>query len=375
MTTCPSGVHYMHLIDQARVRVEETYERPPGDRLLRWLLASTLPSPFRTRWLLRAARLARPLRGVLQKLGLNRLAAALALAPERLPAAEPLERSGLYAADRAKRGRVGLLRGCVQSVTDPAINAATIRLLTRLGFDVVVPKDEPCCGSLEHHMGREAAALAKARANVDQWLKAEVDHVIVTASGCGTTIKDYGHMLKHDAQYADKAARVSASARDISEFLAMIELPPKAMGMRITYHSACSLQHGQKITGTAQALLRQAGFTVSDVPEGHLCCGSAGTYNILQPEIASELRARKLANIATTQPEAIAAGNIGCITQLAGGLGVPVLHTIELLDWAYGGPKPRKLQSPDGETTDGDAAPGHQADREDQARHQTRSDA
>jgi glycolate oxidase iron-sulfur subunit len=375
MTTCPSGVHYMHLVDQARVRIEETYKRPLAQRLLRRMLAATLPSPFRTRWLLRAARIAKPLQGLLQKIGLSQLDAALALAPQHLPQREALGRPGLYAPERAKRGRIGLLTGCVQSVTEPSINAATIRLLTRMGFEVIVPKGEACCGSLEHHMGLKDGALAKARANVDQWLKADVEHVIITASGCGTTIKDYGHMLKHDAAYADKAAAISARARDVSEFLAELELPPKAMQMRITYHSACSLQHGQKIAGTAQALLRQAGFTVADVPEGHLCCGSAGTYNILQPALASQLKARKLANIATTQPEAIAAGNIGCITHLASGADVPVLHTIELLDWAYGGPKPRKLAEANRETNDGETAPGHPADGEGPARLQTRSDA
>jgi glycolate oxidase iron-sulfur subunit len=375
MTTCPSGVHYMHLIDQARVRVEETYVRPLPERVLRKLLASTLPSPFLMRWLLRAAQLAQPLQGVMKSMGFNRLTAALALAPGKLPAAEALGRPGLYADERAKRGRVGLLQGCVQSVTDPAINAATIRLLTRLGFDVVVPKGEPCCGSLPHHMGLRDDALSKARANIGQWEKADVEHIIITASGCGTTIQDYGHMLRLEPAYAERAAAISAKARDVTEFLATLELPPKAMQLRVTYHSACSLQHGQKITGTAQALLLHAGFTVSDVPEGHLCCGSAGTYNILQPEIASQLKARKLTNIMTTHPHAVAAGNIGCITQLASGAGVPVLHTVELLDWAYGGPKPRKLEQSDGETTDGKAAPGHQADREDTARLQARSDA
>ena len=343
MTTCPSGVHYMHLIDTAREHVEKTYERPLPERWLRSLLAKTLPRPRLLRPLLTLASFAKPLEAVLEKARLGKLAAALRLAPRRLPKREKLGRAGQYKAQGKSLGRIGLLQGCVQSVTDPGINAATIRLLTRLGFDVVVPRGEPCCGSLEHHMGREEAALAKARANIAQWEKAKVDSIIITASGCGTTIKDYGHMLRLDPAFAERAAAISAKTKDVTEFLTTLDLPPQLMQLRVTYHSACSLQHGQKVTGTAQALLRHAGFTVSDVPEGHLCCGSAGTYNILQPELAGQLKARKLANIHSTHPHVVAAGNIGCITQLADGLKAPVLHTVELLDWAYGGPKPAKL--------------------------------
>ena len=206
--------------------------------------------------------------------------------------------------------------GCVQSVLDPAINAATIRLLTRLGFEVVVSGEEACCGSLTHHMGKEEDALARARRSVDQWTTAGVDAVIVTASGCGTTIKDYGHMLRLDAAYAEKAKAISAKAKDVTEFLIGLDLPEAEGGLRLAYHSACSMQHGQKIRTEPQKLLRRAGFSVVEVPEGHLCCGSAGTYNILQPEIAASSRRRKVANIESTAPQAIATGNIGCITQI-----------------------------------------------------------
>jgi glycolate oxidase iron-sulfur subunit len=233
--------------------------------------------------------------------------------------------------------------GCVQSVLDPGINAATIRLLTRLGFEVVVSGEEACCGSLTHHMGKEEDALARARRSVDQWTTAGVDDVIVTASGCGTTIKDYGHMLRLDPAYAEKAKAISAKAKDVTEFLIALDLPEAEGGLRLAYHSACSMQHGQKLKTEPQKLLRRAGFQVMEVPEGHLCCGSAGTYNILQPEIAAKLRDRKVANIELTAPQAIATGNIGCITQIGSGTAIPILHTIELLDWAYGGPKPAKL--------------------------------
>jgi glycolate oxidase iron-sulfur subunit len=234
--------------------------------------------------------------------------------------------------------------GCVQSVIEPSINAATIRLLTRLGYEVVVSAGESCCGSPTHHMGKEADAIWRARRNVHHWANARVEAVIITASGCGTTIKDYGFMLRLDPVYAARAAAISAKAKDIVEFLSGIELPAASQALRVTYHSACSMQHGQNMGTIAQLLLRNAGFTVQDIPEGHLCCGSAGTYNIMQPEIAARLRDRKIENIRSTNPQVIATGNIGCITQLATGMQTPILHTVELLDWAYGGPKPDKIK-------------------------------
>jgi len=339
MTTCPSGVNYMHLIDEARAHVEETYRRPLFERVLRGVLAFVMPRPSLFRLSLIGARLGKPLARVMGK----RINALSSLVPPALPRPERAGAPGSYAAEGKTRGRVALLMGCIQSVLDPAINAATIRLLTRLGFEVVVSGEESCCGSLTHHMGKEHDALARARRSVDQWTRANVDAVIITASGCGTTVKDYGHMLRLDPAYAEKAKAIAAKAKDITEFLDTLNLPQGSQALRLTYHSACSMQHGQKITRQPLSLLRRAGFTVSEVPEGHLCCGSAGTYNILQPEIAGRLRDRKLANIATTQPEAVATGNIGCMTQLAPKLGVPILHTVELLDWAYGGPIPDKL--------------------------------
>ena len=207
----------------------------------------------------------------------------------------------------------------------------------------MVSGGESCCGSLTHHLGKEADSLSRARRSIDQWTKANVDAVVITASGCGTTIKDYGHMLRLDPAYAEKAKAISAKARDVTEFLAQENLPEANGGLRLAYHSACSMQHGQKIKAEPLNLLRRAGFEVLEVPEGHLCCGSAGTYNILQPEIATKLRDRKVANIEQLKPQAIATGNIGCITQIAMGTKIPILHTIELLDWAYGGPKPAKL--------------------------------
>ncbi|KQQ81245.1 glycolate oxidase subunit GlcF [Aureimonas sp. Leaf324] len=346
MTTCPSGVNYMHLVDHARVHIERTYRRPLPDRLIRWLLAKVLPYPGRFRLALQAARLGRPLAGALDGIKpLKPLAAMLRLAPTHLPAV-PVRPVAPASAGR----RVAILAGCAQSVLDPGINAATVRLLGRLGIEVVSPPGEGCCGALVHHMGREDEALGFARRLVDAWT-AEIEGrgleaIVITASGCGTTIKDYGHMLRLDPAYAEKAARVSALATDVTEYLATLDLPlpERPVDAVVAYHSACSMQHGQKIGQAPKVLLAQAGFTVRDVPEGHLCCGSAGTYNILQPEISAKLRDRKVANIESIRPDIIATGNIGCMTQIGSATAIPIVHTVELLDWAFGGERPAALE-------------------------------
>jgi glycolate oxidase iron-sulfur subunit len=345
MTTCPSGVNYMHLVDHARGYIEENYRRPLLDRMFRSLLASILPRPKRFRAALGLARLARPLGGVIAQFGaLRPLATMLSLAPRRLPP----KPSAASTRTLGAKGRVVLLQGCVEPVLAPKYRAATVRLLNRLGYDVVFAGGEECCGSLVRHMGRDEDSLTAARRNVAAWRREIHDGglaaIIVTASGCGTTIKDYGWMLRDDPAWAADAARVSALACDISEFVDEIGLPEgKGAGLAVTYHSACSLQHGQKVTDAPKRLLEAAGFTVRIPDEAHLCCGSAGTYNILQPEIAGRLLDRKLTNIARTAPRVIATGNIGCATQLARGAKVPVVHTVELLDWATGGPIPPAL--------------------------------
>jgi len=353
MTTCPSGVHYMHLVDHARARIEATYVRPPLDRWLRAMLARVLPDDVRLRRALRWARLARPFAGLLAACGLKPLAALLRLAPARTtsqsstPKGTPGRR--VVAAQGVRKGRVALLAGCVSPVIKPAINEAAIRVLTRHGIEVVLARGQGCCGALVHHLGREHEGLAAARANIDAWTDeiaaAGLDAILVTASGCGTTLKDYGFILRGDSAYAAKAARVSDLAQDISEYLAGLELSStgESGGLLIAYHAACSLQHGQKIMHQPKELLCKIGFVVKDVPEGHLCCGSAGTYNILQPDIARRLRDRKVGNIEKLTPDVIAAGNIGCITQIAAGTAIPVVHTVELIDWATGGLKPEAL--------------------------------
>jgi glycolate oxidase iron-sulfur subunit len=347
MTTCPSGVHYMHLVDHARAHIEKTYARGAADRFMRSLLAAVLPYPGRFRLALAGAWFARPLRhafGALPVIG-PRVRAMLELAPTRF---NPVAKVNASPANATRR--VAMLEGCAQPVLKPSINAAARRVLARAGVAVVDAPGEGCCGALVHHMGREHDALDFARRNVDAWtarMEADgIEAIIITASGCGTTIKDYGFMLREDAAYAEKAKRVSAAAKDISEYLATLDLAPpvRADKLAVAYHSACSMQHGQQIRDEPKRLLRAAGYDVRDVPEGHICCGSAGVYNILQPEIAGQLRARKVANIERTKAAIVATGNIGCITQIGSGTSLPIAHTVELIDWAQGGPMPAPLE-------------------------------
>ncbi len=346
MTTCPSGVHYMHLVDHARTHIEATYARPLADRWLRGVLATVLPRPWLFRLALAGAALARPFRRLLP----GRLAGMVAMAPARLPSPSSVDVPQVFAAQGPRRRRVALLAGCAQQVLGPQINEATIRLLTRHGVEVVVAQGAGCCGALTHHMGKSGPAHAAAKANIAAWTReldgAGLDAVVINASGCGTTVKDYGHMFRSDPAWAGKAAKISAIARDVSELMSEIGLqaPAGKHDLAVAYHAACSLQHGQQIRDEPKALLAAAGFRVRDVPEGHLCCGSAGTYNILQPEIAGALRDRKVANIERTKADVIASGNIGCLVQIAGGTGIPVVHTVELLDWATGGPMPAALE-------------------------------
>ncbi|MFG1299545.1 glycolate oxidase subunit GlcF [Xanthobacter sp. V3C-3] len=353
MSTCPSGVNYMHLVDQARVHIEKTYSRPPADRLVRELLARVLPYPARFRMALVGALAGRPFAGLLAKVpALKPLAAMLRLAPGLPAGPSPAEAAGVHPAQGTRRARIALLRGCAQPVLRPEIDAAAVRVLTRLGVEVVRVEGEGCCGAIVHHMGREEEALAFARTNVDAWIREMdgpgLDAIVVTTSGCGTPIKDYGHMLRLDPAYAEKAARVSAITRDITEFLATLDLPraPAPLGRTVAYHAACSLQHGQKVKGPPVELLRAVGFTVAEPFDAHLCCGSAGTYNMLQSDLAGQLKARKVATLEALGADVIAAGNIGCMTQIASGTGVPVAHTVELIDWATGGPPPPGITFP-----------------------------
>lgn len=345
MTTCPSSVHYMHLVDHARAHIEKTYRRPLVERWLRSALAFVLTRPALFRQALRAAVLARPFERVLPR----RLGGMLAMAPSRLPAPSPVDRPQVIPARSAKKMRVALLSGCAQTVLDTSIHEATVRLLTRFGVEVVVAEGAGCCGALPHHLGKVEQSHEYARRNIEAWTReietGGLDHIVIDTSGCGTSVKEYSHMFRDDAALAEKAARISGIARDVSEIVLDIGFAPsgEAPRLRVAYHSACSLQHGQKITDLPMELLRRAGFEVVPVPEAHICCGSAGTYNLLQSELAMQLRDRKVANIESVAPQVVAAGNLGCMVQIGQGTSFPVVHTVQLLDWASGGPKPDVL--------------------------------
>jgi glycolate dehydrogenase iron-sulfur subunit len=349
MTTCPSGVHYMHLIDHGRAHVEKTYRRPLMDRLVRSALLRVMTDPRLFRRALFAALLAKPIAPLLALVRLKPLAAMLRLAPWRIPRGGPAT-PGVFPAAGPRRGRVALLSGCVASVLAPDINKAAVRVLTRHGFEVVQVRDEGCCGALAHHMGRKEEAHAAACRNIDAWsceIDAEgIDAILTTASGCGTMMKDYGFMLRNHPDYAAPAKKIASMCRDVSEFIhenIMLECVSRP-SLKVAYHPACSLAHGQRVTEAPKKMLSEAGFLLKDIPESHLCCGSAGTYNMLQPELANRLRDRKIANIDKVRPELIAAGNIGCITQIAAGTPIPVVHPIELIDWATGGSAPKALE-------------------------------
>jgi glycolate oxidase iron-sulfur subunit len=346
MTTCPSGVHYMHLVDHARAHIEKTYKRPLMDRMLRSVLARVIPYPGRFRLALFGAKLARPFAFLLPD---RRLKAMLAMAPKHIPPVSRNDDAQVFPAIGERRMRVALMTGCAQKALNTDINDATIRLLRRLGCEVVVAKGAGCCGALTHHMGKEDLAHGSAAVNIRAWMAEKrtqgLDAIVINTSGCGTTVKDYGHMFRTDPELAEDAKVVAGMAKDISELLVQIGLPQgAAKGLRVAYHAACSLQHGQGIKTAPKDLLKRAGFEVVEPADSHLCCGSAGTYNLLQPEISQELKRRKVATLEEKSPDIISAGNIGCMMQIGSGTGVPVVHTVELLDWATGGPRPRALE-------------------------------
>ena len=350
MTTCPGGVDYMHLVEIARNHIEKTGQRSFKQRAVRRMLATIVPYPRRFRLAMKAAPLGRRLAPFFRRAGMGELAAMAELAPETSPKRARFSGAGTAATKSKRTARVVMMAGCAQQVLRPEINDATIRILARGGVDVIVAAGAGCCGALTQHIGMEAEAIASAKRNIDAWSKeiarGNVDAIIINASGCGTTVKDYAHFLRNDPNYAEKAKQVSSRTKDISEFLTTHDIgaPKRWTSLKVAYHAACSLQHGQRVTWQPKTLLKKAGYTVLDIPESHLCCGSAGVYNILQPKIATDLRDRKTTHIRGLRPDVVAAGNIGCIHQLQSGLDYPVVHTVELLDWAYGGPVPQGLE-------------------------------
>jgi glycolate oxidase iron-sulfur subunit len=356
MTTCPSGVNYMHLVDHGRHWIENTYKRTLPDRALRGLLAWLMPRPRLFRWAMMLGRLAKPVASMLPAAStdaggatfLRRLRAMLEAIPNAVASPSPVDHPQTFPAAGLRRKRVALMPGCGQQVLAPEVNEATVRLLTRHDVEVVNVAGSGCCGSSVMHVGRAEEATAFAKRNIEAWLRevdgAGLDAIVINASGCGTTVKDYGDMLADQPEWAEKAQQIAGLAKDVSELMVeigLVNVTPRPL--TVAYHSACSMQHGQKVTEQPKKLLRDAGFVVKDVPEGHLCCGWAGTYQILQPELSRRLRDRKVANIESVRPDVIAAGNFGCIGNIACGTTIPIAHTVELLDWATGGPKPPSL--------------------------------
>ncbi|QTN36900.1 glycolate oxidase subunit GlcF [Cognatishimia activa] len=344
MTTCPSGVHYMHLVDHARAYIDENYKRPFTDRALRWALAQILPYPMRFRLALLAAKIGRPFAPLIPD---ARIKAMLKMAPKQIPPVSRNDDPQSFTSEAPRKMRVALMTGCAQKALDTDINDATIRVLTRLGCEVVVAEGAGCCGALTHHMGKTDLSHSSAAANIRAWRKEMdgegLDAIVINTSGCGTTVKDYGHMFRNEP-LAEDAVKVSEIAMDISELLTKLDIPAlPEQDMTVAYHAACSLQHGQQVKTAPKDVLKKLGFKIVEPADPHLCCGSAGTYNLLQPEISGQLKARKVKTLEAKSPDLIAAGNIGCMMQIGSGTEVPILHTVELVDWATGGPRPAKL--------------------------------
>lgn len=346
MTTCPADVNYMHLVDHARRHIEKHYRRPLFDRALRALLAIILPRPSLFKWMVHLSHTSKAIHWLLPK----RLKVMTDMV-QTIKVKQNILSKNYYTANKNTTARVGLLAGCVQQAIDNNINQATIQLLTRLGCDVFLLKNTSCCGAIEHHLGKAAQTEKRIKNNVKNWTRLidaqGLDKIIINASGCGTMVKDYAYLLRDDNTLSAEASLISAKTMDITEFVAQCDVnklsfrPNKTL--TVAYHSACSMQHGQQITSQPIDLLEKFGFQVKTIPEGHMCCGSAGTYNLLQPELAGQLGRRKADNIKTVKADIVATGNLGCMTQMQTYLDLPIVHTVELLDWASGGTKPIAL--------------------------------
>jgi len=350
MTTCPSGVNYMHLIDHGRSHIEKTYKRPFFDRLIRNFLSWSLSKSINFRIVSMLTLIAKPFNFFFPR----KIREMIKLMPISFPK-KTLATMEVYSPNNNKKpvARVALLTGCVQKVISPQINESTIRLLNRHGIEVIVPKSIDCCGSLNHHLGKEQESKENFKNNIliwyDEYLNNGLDAIIANTSGCGTTLKDYGFIFRNDKEFKKKAKKISELSKDITEYLEdnvklnFISMKKSDKKYKIAYHSACSMQHGQKVHEQPINLIKKTGNEVIEIPEGHICCGSAGTYNLLQSDIASDLLKGKIKNIEKIKPEIISTGNVGCITQISTGTNIPILHTIEIIDWYTGGPKPKIL--------------------------------
>ena len=347
MTTCPSGVNYMHIIDHGRNYIERNFKRSFFFSLIRNVLSYVLPRANVFLFLGWITRIVKPLSFLMPR----KVKDMIALMPTSFPKSV-LKNKNVYKPKNKVVARVILLTGCVQKVISPQINESTINILNRHGVEVYVAKEAGCCGSLNHHLGKEELAKQSFIKNINAWYdicqKKLIDAILVNTSGCGTTLKDYGFIFANhpDKELSKKAKVISEMSKDITEYLGKnikLNFVGEKQSHKIAYHSACSMQHGQKVHQQPIDLLKQSGHEILEIPDGHLCCGSAGTYNLLQGKMAKELLDRKVTNINKVKPDFIAAGNIGCITQIASGTSVPIVHTIELLDWFTGGNKPKEI--------------------------------
>jgi glycolate oxidase iron-sulfur subunit len=351
MTTCPSGVNYMHLIDHGRSHIEKTYTRPFADRFIRNFLSITMSNPINFKVLIFLGKFIKPFKYFFTK----KIREMISLIPKEIPR-NTIPKMQLYSPKNKKKpiARVALLTGCVQKIISPQINEATIRLLNRHRIEVVIPKNINCCGSLNHHLGKSDLANKDFKKNIsiwyDEYLKNGLDAIISNTSGCGTTLKDYGFIFRSDENFKKKAKKISELTKDITEYLdekVKLNFINKSLNekkYKIAYHSACSMQHGQKVHKEPLNLIKKTGNDVFEIPDGHICCGSAGTYNLIQSDIAKKLLINKISNIEKIKPQFISTGNIGCITQIGKATKIPILHTVEIIDWYTGGPKPEILR-------------------------------
>jgi len=339
-TACPSSVNYQRLVDQSRAYIQDHYRRPLGDRLLRWTIAKVMTRPALVRIGLLFAKLGAPIARLLP----GRLGAMAQIGAAARPSGpEPHS----FPKPAVVKQRIAIMPGCVQGALAPQIDAAVGRVLARRGIELVPLDGAGCCGALPHHMGREHDAQGFAKRAIAAFEQGQYDGVLITATGCSSQLKDYAQLFAGDAEWQPRAARFAAAARDFAELCTPLQVtPPRAL--RVAYHPACSLQNSLKLNGVGEELLTAAGFILTPFLESHLCCGSAGTYSILQPELSGALRQRKLGNILAAEPDVIVSGNIGCLQHLAAGEGLtqPILHMAELLDWAESGVSPANLALP-----------------------------
>ena len=346
VTACPSGVDYQHYIDYARSYIDSSHRRPLIDKLFRWLISTVITNQRAFVVAITAARVFRPISKIFGK----RINSLVNLVPRQITKKQISDHNISFMVEGEAEIRVALLPGCAQRTLRPSINEASIRLLNRMRATVIIPKNINCCGAINYHLGAESAALMKARSNIDVLINEiegdGLDYIVSNSAGCGTHIKDYFTIFQNDPIYLEKSERISKIARDITEVLSTLKIPnPEIVaGPLIIYHDACSLLHGQKIKNGPRELLKKFGFQIVEIPGNHFCCGSAGTYNLIQVNLAEKLkfeRVSKINSIIKNQPiQFLVTGNIGCITQMAREISIPTVHTVELLDWATGGPLP-----------------------------------